>query len=155
MYIAVLFYFCMFIYFYLNFIILIKFRFFILTTMSGMAMRKSKIRMNKTNHPISSNSHPSATPNKAKHSLKIRGGYMTNKSTEYTGVYCGSLYRICHALKSHLSAPVRARGVKSRMCPTYPERDRKRRLIGAVCRNHRIKRVVPCRCFDGHVNRLG
>ena len=24
-------------------------------------------------------------------------------------------------------------------------------LNGAVCRNHRIKRVVPCRCLDGHV----
>ena len=47
--------------------------------------------------------------------------------------------------------PVRARGVKSRMCPPYPQRDRKRRLNGAVCRNHRIKRVVPCRCLDGHV----
>ena len=41
--------------------------------------------------------------------------------------------------------------VKSRMCPPYPQRDRKRRLNGAVCRNHRIKRVVPCRCLDGHV----
>ena len=30
-------------------------------------------------------------------------------------------------------------------------KDRKRRLNGAVCRNHRIKRVVPCRCWDGHV----
>ena len=29
---------------------------------------------NKTNHPISSNSHPSATANKAMHSLKISGG---------------------------------------------------------------------------------
>ena len=37
-------------------------------------------------------------------------------------------------------------GVKSRMCPLYPQRDRKRRLNGAVCRNHRIKRVAPCRC---------
>ena len=46
---------------------------------------------------------------------------------------------------------MRARGVKSRMCPPYPRRDRKRRLNGAVCRNHRIKRVVPCRCLDGHV----
>ena len=42
--------------------------------------------------------------------------------------------------------PMRAWGVKSRMCPPYPQRDRKRRLNGAVCRNHRIKRVVPCRC---------
>ena len=30
--------------------------------------------MNKTNHPISSNSHPSATANKAIHSLKIGKG---------------------------------------------------------------------------------
>ena len=37
---------------------------------------------------------------------------------------------------------MRAWGVKSRMCPPYPQRDRKRRLNGAVCRNHRIKRVV-------------
>ena len=42
--------------------------------------------------------------------------------------------------------PMRAWGMKSRMCPPYPQRDRKRRLNGAVCRNHRIKRVVPCRC---------
>ena len=28
---------------------------------------------------------------------------------------------------------------------------RKRQLIGAVCRNHRIKRLVPCWCLDGHV----
>ena len=35
------------------------------------------------------------------------------------------------------------------MCPPYPQRDRKRRLNGAVCRNHRIKRVVPCRCRTG------
>ena len=40
-------------------------------------------------------------------------------------------------------------GVKSRMCPPYPQRDRKRRLNGAMCRNHRIKRVVPCRCRTG------
>ena len=46
---------------------------------------------------------------------------------------------------------VRARGYKLRMCSPYPQRDRKRRLIGAVCRNHRIKRVVPCRCLNGHV----
>ena len=42
-------------------------------------------------------------------------------------------------------------GFKSRMCPPYPQRDRKRRLNGAVCRNHRIERVVPCRCWVGHV----
>ena len=48
-----------------------------------------------------------------------------------------------------LSLPVNPHeglGVKSRMCPPYPQRDRKRRLNGAVCRNQRIKRVVPCRC---------
>ena len=43
-------------------------------------------------------------------------------------------------------------GGLSRECaPPYPQRDRKRRLNGAVCRNHRIKRLVPCRCLDGHV----
>ena len=42
--------------------------------------------------------------------------------------------------------PLRAQGVKSRMCHPYPQLDRKRRLNGAVCRNHHIKRVVPCRC---------
>ena len=42
-------------------------------------------------------------------------------------------------------------GVKSRMCPPYSHRNRKRRLIGAVCRNHRIKRVVPCRRLDRHI----
>ena len=34
---------------------------------------------NKTNHPISSNIHPSATANKAIHSLKIGGGGLKNK----------------------------------------------------------------------------
>ena len=50
-----------------------------------------------------------------------------------------------------VKVPREGGGGKSRMCPPYPQRDRKRRLIGAVCRNHRIKRVVPCRCLDGHV----
>ena len=37
------------------------------------------VQLIKTNHPISSNSHPSATANKAIHSLKIGGGgYKTN-----------------------------------------------------------------------------
>ena len=49
------------------------------------------------------------------------------------------------------SAPVRARGLCRECAPPYPQRDRKRRLNGAVCRNHRIKRLVPCRCLDGHV----
>ena len=42
-------------------------------------------------------------------------------------------------------------GGKLRMCPPYPQRDRKRRLNGAVCRNHRIEWLVRCRCLDGHV----
>ena len=37
---------------------------------------------NKTNHPISSNSHPSVTVNKATHSLK-RGGYTKPTGTSY------------------------------------------------------------------------
>ena len=40
----------------------------------------------------------------------------------------------------------RARGLSRECAPPYPQRDRKRRLNGAVCRNHRIKRLVPCRC---------
>ena len=52
---------------------------------------------------------------------------------------------------SRVKFPREGPGVKSRMCPPYPQRNRKRRLIGAVCRNHRIKRVVPCRYLDGHV----
>ena len=54
-------------------------------------------------------------------------------------------------LRLYFVIPREGPGVKSRMCPPYPQRDRKRRLIGAVCRNHCIKRVVPCRCLDGHV----
>ena len=37
-------------------------------------------------------------------------------------------------------------GISRECAPPYPQRDRKRRLNGAVCRNHRIKRLVPCRC---------
>ena len=37
-------------------------------------------------------------------------------------------------------------GLSLECAPPYPQRDRKRRLNGAVCRNHRIKRLVPCRC---------
>ena len=48
---------------------------------------------------------------------------------------------------SELSYPVVTPGGLSRECaPPYPQRDRKRRLNGAVCRNRRIKRLVPCRC---------
>ena len=41
----------------------------------NMSMRRSFIEItnNKTNQPISSNSHPSATSYKAIHSLKMRG----------------------------------------------------------------------------------
>ena len=56
-----------------------------------------------------------------------------------------------NSFKLKIDLPREGTGVKSRMCPPYPQRDRKRRLNGAVCRNHRIKRVVPCRCLDGHV----
>ena len=42
--------------------------------------------------------------------------------------------------------PREARGLSRECVPPYPQRDRKRRLNGAVCRNHRTKRVVPCRC---------
>ena len=62
------------------------------------------------------------------------------------------LLKVCRQYEEYLLkvcrqyAPMRAWGVKSRMCPPYPQRDRKRRLNGVVCRNHRIKRVVPCRC---------
>ena len=47
----------------------------------------------------------------------------------------------------------RGGGGKSRMCPPYPQCVVKGDSIGrgAVCRNHRIKRLVPCRCLDGHV----
>ena len=48
--------------------------------MAGHACQMYKVidlsvcRENKTNHPISSNSHTSATADKAIHSLKIGGG---------------------------------------------------------------------------------
>ena len=53
--------------------------------------------------------------------------------------------------RSYQCIPV---GVESGVCPPCPQRDRKRRLIGAVCRNRRIKRVVladtlknPAKCL--------
>ena len=61
-----------------------------------------------------------------------------------TIVYCSKLYLNTENFTSW--NPREGPGVKSRMCPPYPQRDRKRRLNGAVCRNHRIKRVVLCRC---------
>ena len=72
------------------------------------------------------------------------GGYSCLKSENITSQLYGCFD--VHFLENN-----RARGFKSRMCPQYPQLDRKRRLNGAVCRNHRIKRVVPCRCLDGHV----
>ena len=67
--------------------------------------------------------------------------------------YMFSAYLVCHRGDAVLrrESPWGRRGFKSRIRPPYPQRDRKRRLNGAVCRNHRIKRVVPCRCLDWHV----
>ena len=47
---------------------------------------------NKTNHPISSNSHHSATANKAIHSIKIEGGLQNQREhhiilTKYEAVH--------------------------------------------------------------------
>ena len=47
------------------------------------------------------------------------------------------LKQVCLCRADHF--PREGPGVNSRMCPPYPQRDRKRRLNGAVCRNHRIK----------------
>ena len=41
------------------------------------------------------------------------------------------------------------RGLKVGNTSSVSQACRKRRLNGAVCRNHRIKRVVPCRCRTG------
>ena len=60
-------------------------------------------------------------------------------------------WRSCTYGRVPNAIPREGPGVKSRMCSPYPQSDRKRRLNGAVCRNHRIKRVVPCRWLDGHV----
>ena len=55
--------------------------------------------------------------------------------------------RVSSSTSSFLAPPPWGPGGLSRECaPPYPQRDRKRRLNGAVCRNHRIKRLVPCRC---------
>ena len=44
------------------------------------------------------------------------------------------------------------RGFKSRITSSVSPACRKRRLNGAMCRNHRnYKKVVPCWCLDGHV----
>ena len=96
---------------------------------------------------------------------KTRAPRGTDCSPEYNEHFCYKLYSrvknltsewnqkkkqhfLSHASRSLLCIrfPRGSPGFKSRMCPPYPQRDRKRRLIGAVCRNHRIKRVLPCRC---------
>ena len=43
------------------------------------------------------------------------------------------------------------KGFKTRIRPPYPQRVVKSDFNGAMCRNHRLKRVVPCRCLDGHI----
>ena len=58
--------------------------------------------------------------------------YMTNRSLS-----------LCF---HHIRRPWGPGGLSRECAPPYPQRDRKRRLNGAVCRNHRIKRLVPCRC---------
>ena len=63
-------------------------------------------------------------------------------SSSYGPSFQKSLTSLYIYLITQTKSPMRAWGVKSRMCPPYPQRDRKRRLNGAVCRNHRIKRVV-------------
>ena len=85
---------------------------------------------------------------KTKYHLVIRSSYIFIKTFYLViTIYSGCRYNNILSRYKHIRwAPVRARGIKSRMCPPYPQRDRKRRLNGAVCRNHRIKRVVPCRC---------
>ena len=66
-----------------------------------------------------------------------------------SGVY---MPYIMSSLSFNVEMPPWGPGGLSRECaPPYPQRDRKRRLNGAVCRNHRIKRLVPCRCWDWHV----
>ena len=45
-----------------------------------------------------------------------------------------------------IGPPLGPGGLSRECAPPYPQRDRKRRVNGAVCRNHRIKRLVPCRC---------
>ena len=71
---------------------------------------------------------------------------MHNLKFIFTDKYCHCLIKKMF-LYSILIFPPWGPGGLSRECaPPYPQRDRKRRLNGAVCRNHRIKRLVPCRC---------
>ena len=92
--------------------------------------------------------------------VKLVYGYPTtifsvNNKYFYSKIIKLDLFLMVNKSSFHLisqkSTPVRARGLSWECTPPYPQRDRKRRLNGAVCRNHRIKRLVPCRCYDGHV----
>ena len=83
--------------------------------------------------------HPKLTLQKPE-KLGASGARMTNPVVENMQLLC--VLGQC----SRRTFPREGPGVMSRMCPPYPQRDRKRRLNGTVCRNHRTKRVVPCRC---------
>ena len=56
---------------------------------------------------------------------------------------------ICRLLRTMI--PREGPGGKVENVSSVSPACRKRRLIGAVCRNHRIKRSVPCRCLVGRV----
>ena len=68
-----------------------------------------------------------------------------------------SRYNVCLfacriSLRPRPPPPGEGGGVKSRMCLPYPQRVViLRRLNGALSRNNRINRLVPCRCLDEHV----
>ena len=63
------------------------------------------------------------------------------------GPQAGKLDDRIYLTRIGIPIPLDPREGLSRECaPPYPQRDRKRRLNGAVCRNRRIKRLVPCRC---------
>ena len=68
--------------------------------------------------------------------------------TEFDLIVQGYFYIVTRGILCQTSRnPPWGPGGLSRECaPPYPQRDRKRRVNGAVCRNHRIKRLVPCRC---------
>ena len=61
-------------------------------------------------------------------------------------IFYSILYFILRISLGTLYPPWGPGGLSRECAPPYPQRDRKRRLNGAVCRNHRIKRLVPCRC---------
>ena len=78
----------------------------------------------------------------------VKNVVFEQKYLKTTGLFQNSQKWVQETFSENLSSHegLGGGGVKSRMSPLYPQRDRKRRLNGAVCRNHRIKRVVPCRC---------